>query len=61
MSKASEEGGRLAFPYKVLRSRKLLSIRNGINLTNVITSARRFEKPAMLPLIVCGRINIAKL
>lgn len=61
MSKASEEGGRLAFRYKLLKSRKLLSIRNGINLTNAITSARRFKKSAMFSLIVCGRINIAKL
>lgn len=61
MSKVSEEKGRLAFPCKVLRSRKLLSIRNGIHLTNIITSAKRFEKLALFPLIVCGRINITKL
>lgn len=60
MNQVSEEGGRLASPYKVLKSRKLLSIRNGVNLTNIITSARWFKKSAMLSLIVCGRINMAK-
>lgn len=44
MNETSKEGGTLVFPFNVRKIKKLLFIKNGINLTNVIMSARQFEK-----------------